>query len=461
MILESGGAENLPAAQKLNRGRLTGDGYLALDDVRRRQVGGTVNTWNTEVAGLRAAKYVPLDSIDFERDPSDDLPGWPIEYEALLPWYRKAHTALGLGPFDYDASRWQTPDRPIPDALSNSALLRPSVYQFGTAANALAVLGPGRSIQQNGALRTGCTALRLLLSPGSDRVLGVDYACEGDTHRLTADTVVIAGGAVENARLLLLSGLDTDAYPALGRCFMEHPRDYALRLAPGGPALYEQLRFFDQHCVNETTVMGRVAFRAEALREFGSVNGSISLFPQLAASSKPVRWAREAMRRLGLRRLGDYPQGGSGWSDRDIPRSRFKHVQLLVNLEQIPEWDNRVTLDAERDEFDQPRTALHYRLPDAAAIHRTRQFIRTSLEATELGAVTLDPSVRPDPNAHHHAGTTRMSKDVRYGVVDDNCRVHGLENAFVAGASVFPTAGYANPTLTIVAMSLRLARHLE
>ncbi len=68
---------------------------------------------------------------------------------------------------------------------------------------------------------------------------------------------------------------------------------------------------------------------------------------------------------------------------------------------------------------------------------------------------------RPDPNAHHHAGTTRMHTDPRFGVADADARVHGTENLYVAGASVFPTAGFANPTLTIVAMALRLADHLK
>jgi choline dehydrogenase-like flavoprotein len=61
----------------------------------------------------------------------------------------------------------------------------------------------------------------------------------------------------------------------------------------------------------------------------------------------------------------------------------------------------------------------------------------------------------------HHIGTTRMHADPKQGVVDPDCRIHGLANLYVAGSSVFPTSGYANPTLTIVALALRLADHLK
>jgi choline dehydrogenase-like flavoprotein len=72
------------------------------------------------------------------------------------------------------------------------------------------------------------------------------------------------------------------------------------------------------------------------------------------------------------------------------------------------------------------------------------------------------PQIEPCyTDASHHMGTTRMSEDPRSGVVDRNSRVHGVDNLYVAGSSVFPSAGHANPTLTIVALALRLAEHLR
>jgi choline dehydrogenase-like flavoprotein len=82
-------------------------------------------------------------------------------------------------------------------------------------------------------------------------------------------------------------------------------------------------------------------------------------------------------------------------------------------------------------------------------------------ELAHLGRIDIATDAIPDPNAHHHAGTTRMHADAAHGVVDANCRVHGVNNVFVAGASVFPTAGFVNPVLTIVALAERLADHLS
>ena len=79
----------------------------------------------------------------------------------------------------------------------------------------------------------------------------------------------------------------------------------------------------------------------------------------------------------------------------------------------------------------------------------------------ELGGDGKTPGTPPDPNAHHHMGTTRMHPDPRRGVLDEHARVHGVSNLFVAGSSVFPTSGFANPTLTIVALTLRLAEHID
>jgi len=110
-----------------------------------------------------------------------------------------------------------------------------------------------------------------------------------------------------------------------------------------------------------------------------------------------------------------------------------------------------------------PRPVLHWkwRAEEQAGLDRLRALVASSLEAAGLGRVEGDPTRPLDPGAHHHSGTTRMDSDPALGVVDADGRVYGTENLFVTGASVFPSAGFANPTLTIVALALRLADHLK
>ena len=133
-----------------------------------------------------------------------------------------------------------------------------------------------------------------------------------------------------------------------------------------------------------------------------------------------------------------------------------------MNLEQRPHPDNRITLGSDRDALGMPRPVLHWRWrPDEqVGLQRLRALLVSSFESAGVGRVQVDSRLPTDPNAHHHAGTTRMARDPRHGVVDPDGRVHGTRNLFVCGASVFPTAGFANPTLTIVALALRLADHL-
>ena len=134
----------------------------------------------------------------------------------------------------------------------------------------------------------------------------------------------------------------------------------------------------------------------------------------------------------------------------------------------LPNRDSRVTLDDSCDSLGVPRARLDWQLTegDLAGVARTRR-----LWLRELGRGVGEISPASTANdaewldglaaGAHHMGTTRMHRDPRRGVVDEHCCVHGVSNLYVAGSSVFPTAGYAPPTLTIVALALRLASHLS
>jgi choline dehydrogenase-like flavoprotein len=146
-------------------------------------------------------------------------------------------------------------------------------------------------------------------------------------------------------------------------------------------------------------------------------------------------------------------RGASG-----VPR-----VEIELNLEQAPDLENRVVLGRERDALGQPRAEVRWRwgAMDRASHERLRRRLATEIERRGVGRLEIRPGVALDPGAHHPMGTTRMSGDPALGVVDPDARMHGLSNLFVAGSSVFPTSGFANPTLTVVALALRLAAHLQ
>jgi choline dehydrogenase-like flavoprotein len=135
--------------------------------------------------------------------------------------------------------------------------------------------------------------------------------------------------------------------------------------------------------------------------------------------------------------------------------------------EQVPNPESRVLLGTEKDPLGQPRARLHWQLrpEDTRNIQRSQQVLDRALRRAGGGRVhvaSLDAIERESVRGgYHHMGTTRMGSTPRKGVVDGNCKIYGVENAYIAGSSVFTTAGCANPTLTIVALSLRLADHIK
>jgi choline dehydrogenase-like flavoprotein len=142
--------------------------------------------------------------------------------------------------------------------------------------------------------------------------------------------------------------------------------------------------------------------------------------------------------------------------------------KVWLRSEQGPNPDSRVTLAEDEDALGVPRARLDWRLGEADlhTIVRAHTHLAAELGRAGVGRVYL-PDLETDRSwagaivgGNHHMGTTRMHGDPRRGVVDPDCRVHGISNLYVAGSSVFPTSGYANPTLTLVALALRLADHL-
>ena len=457
VVLESGDAVTPPAVQALNDGAVLGDDYAGLRVTRHRSLGGTTALWNTPVGGTVGAKYAPLDAVDLAGRPALGVDGWPIAHAALQPFYERARLLCGLG---------RSADGGPPPPRLHGLPLSPRHYQLGTR-DAL-VAAKLQCLREAGNVRLwrNTTALRLV-GDGARRVTAVEVASHaGRRWRVTARHVVLAGGAVENARLLLVSGDGGgalgDASGWTGRGFMEHPRDGALVLRPAGRAGYEALAFLDVHAAADgRPQLGRLALDEGLLAREGLPNASATLLARPTGAVRAARrWIGARGRAAAARWL---PAGGHGWSRHAAPECVLDGFTVWLNLEQLPHPENRLVLGAARDALGVPRVELHWRwrAEEQRGLERLRAIVGDALASAGLGRVGALGHGPPDPNAHHHAGTTRMHADARRGVVDADGRVHGLDNAWVAGASVFPTAGFANPVLTIVALAVRLAGRLE
>jgi choline dehydrogenase-like flavoprotein len=468
LVLESGGLRAESQIQRLNEGAVIGDPYAGLHRTRHRQVGGTAHTWNTRVLGRPGAKYVPLDSVDFEERSHVPYSGWPFGREHLEPFYRRAQVVCGLGPFIYDGADWATATGPR--VLGFGDQLTTRVYQFGSAQPFAQTYV--REVNQASRVRLchHATVTRLITSGAGRRVVEAEgTSLSGGRFRVRASIFVLAAGAIENARLLLLSGEAGSPGPGnqhdwVGRCFMEHPRDSALTLIPRSPDLFREAAFYDMHEAGDGTMIGgRLAVPEEAVRAGQMPNVSITLLPRQRRRGL-VGSISSHLRALLVEGRWRRAVAGYGWSDVPTGHQEFDGFHMLLNIEQRPNPENRVVLAQTRDALGIPGAEVRWRWRDEeqAELERLRKMLREWVEASGLGRVEGgEAGTRPDPNAHHHAGTTRIHVDPRLGVADADARVHGTENLYLTGASVFPTAGFANPTLTIVAIALRLADRLK
>lgn len=455
VVLESGATGPDPQADQLGEGSAVGGWYGSLRRTRHRRVGGTPHLWNTLFEGRNGwAKYVPLDPSDFA--PGADG-GWPFGFGHLEPFYRRAQALCGAEG-TWDAAAAATPGRAV--LAFPAGTLASGLYRFGHGSLWTRRYPGELRARANVQLMHSATVLPFALADGGSRVAEVPVAAGANRFTVRAGQVVLACGAIEAARLLLASGNGSGRAPWLehdlvGRWFNEHPRDYTCGIPDAGPRVADAVRFYDAHHAADGSVIGGRLGPADELLAAGVPNFAVTLLPLVRVS---------AFARLRNRLDPSWLlQPAHGWSERPAELAGYIGLRLVLNLEHRSRPEHRVVLGADRDRYGVPRPVLHYDwdAADAAGLERLREGLRDWLRAAGLGEMTWARGSVPDPNCHHHAGTTRMHRDPRQGVVDADGRVHGTENLYVVGAATFPRSGYANPALTVVAMACRLADHLN
>jgi|tagenome__1003787_1003787.scaffolds.fasta_scaffold20988306_4 choline dehydrogenase-like flavoprotein len=503
--IESGSRGLDADAQALNLGTtISPDGYPGhlLGAARRRQLGGTANLWDDELnagEGDELVRLVPLDPIDFEKRDWIPHSGWPFDKSQLNPYYERALQLAGVALVTSDVS---SSSRPHPELPIPAARLRTVMSHFGLRTIFTGDLPNTAASAANVFVYLNATVLELVSN--EDRVHHVRIAVSPDHEfQISAKVFVLAAGGIENARLLLLSNGDQphglgNQHDVVGRFFMDHPTFRLGVLRPADRNLLGSAGLYDHHIVNGTPVMGKIIFHEEVMRQEQMLNICATITPRertyesravniikratklesMAATkllatefrsiaSGSVEVLLSAYERL-TKKKPRYFENKGGWSRLQNNARRYRKFAISCLAEQSPNPENRVTLSDDADRLGQRKVQLHWRWSelDLQSINRAQAILKEELEQCGLGKFEtqhdLDweqPPLVASP--HHHLGTTRMHTSPKEGVVDANCRIHGVQNVYVAGSSVFPTGGFANPTLTIIALTLRLAYHLK
>lgn len=466
---------------------------------RVRGLGGTSTRWG--------GRCVPFDPIDLEPRPHIRWSGWPLDYAELKQWYRPAMAYCEAGPFRFRAA----------EALGKSyAAMVPGFAGGDIAEDSLERFSPptdfgkryrrafARSSKVTLVLSANCIGMDM--AANRQGVEALRFATSPD-HRFTvkAGRYVLASGALETARLMLAAKAGNDL---VGRFYMCHIEGKAAvaRFQPGTKVVFEYERDIDGVYVRR-----HFSIPAETQRRLGLTNVILRFEPPVIADpchGNPVLSAMwlsrtflkpEYERKMAsfgyrsitiggphspvTRHVRNVALGAPGlarfgldWivrhvlAARKLPyvavRGKDGAFTLDYNAEQVPNPDSRITLSDETDLFGLPRLVVDWRaspqdIDGAIAAHR---LLAEQLEQSGSGRLEVDEAaIRNGYNAAggHHIGTTRMAEDAASGVVDRHCRVFGVDNLFIAGSAVFATSGYANPTLTLVALAARLAHHLR
>lgn len=459
VVVESGAEDFDERPQALAAAQLEGDGFrfngveLDVAQTHLRVLGGTSYHWTGQCR--------PLDAHDFDERPGVANSGWPFGRDEMAPYYAKAVASCQLAVDQWTPTWWH--DHTGAPILLDDAAVTTAVFQFSPPTRFATELGPSLAAARSVRVVLGATVLSLDASPAADHVERVSVATLGGTHfTVGAQVVVVACGGIDSARLLLLSdgvrpdGLGND-HDLVGRYFMEHPHAVAgrARFVPGADLSFSIIGGRAVPGVGEQLVWAGLSPTAAAQADAAIGHGVALMFGDGGGSPRQDRDNDTA----SAEAAADLVTLGSGPASAPV---------LTVRGEQEPNPDNRVTLGADVDELGQRKAVVSWRMmpADWKTVRTTIELVGAGLGAAGLARVEIDPSGRPIEEwpveiGNHHMGTTRMHDDPTKGVVDADTKVHGIDNLYVCGSSVFPTSGMANPTLTIVALAHRLAAHLR
>lgn len=483
LILESGGITPEVLAKHLDRGSSVGYQYYNLMFTRARAFGGTSSRWQMHLDGDEGWMARPLDPIDFEARPEIPHSGWPFGSSQMRPYYERAHGVSGLGPPTFEVADWERPDMtrlPLAENEVMTAILQRGMSRFARHRDAFATAANVRVLYH-------ATALEVESAGEPASVSGVRVAVAADRQfRVRARLYILAGGGIENTRLLLVSrghqpaGLG-NGHDLVGRFFMEHPAARIGFVRPSERWMVDRARLYDSHREADVFVQAALTLNPSVLRREGLRNAAFFLLPRNEA------FIAEGVRSLRALAVSTYRRpwvGGTAGHVRNLATGAVPIARILLGrlgrpngpptllvvrtqAEQAPDPSSRITLGKHRDRYGTPRPVLDWRLSDAdlESIRRSEDLLAIELERAGFGRIERrlgeeDPPVVFEGN-HHHMGTTRIHPDPRHGVVDVDGRVHGVANLYVTGTSVFPTGGWINPTYTVVALAIRLADHVR
>ena len=474
LVVERGGMTPGPDQEKEKSCTISGHPFEGHMDGRYFGLGGTSEYWGGQA--------LPLEDFDLAKKDWVDFSGWPITIEDIKPFYSDAEKLFQVDPVAYDTDVFKMRSlNPLPCDQSSIKL---HFSKWSPRPNFKPNLVEKYTSHASTHILINAVVSSFDYDKESKQVNRIQIQNQsGKKGTVKATHFVLAAGGIENARLLLVSPtLPENKW--VGRMFQDHPTAQVATIHPSDMKSLQ--RYFGYFFKGRTRCLPRLSLTTEAQkqRKLLAATAFIQFLPKEGSVFEAlkqvyrslVRWKmpkRKDTKKLlaSLRKTGEvfpilkaYWGSGYVYVPDSLPR-------LTVMLEQVPSEKSFIGLSSSLDKYGMPVADIHWDISDAT-MHTLKEFcaiLQTEMTKLSLGRMEWDSWLHEDhetikqhlTDAFHHMGTTRMSPSDATGVVDEDCRMHGVRNLYVAGSSVFPTSGHSNPTLTFMALTLRLGRHLD
>lgn len=453
---------------------------------RLRFLGGSSNHWENSTERF--------DPIDFEKREWVSDSGWPIRYEELDQYYSDAEEYCGVGREGYSFDFWKNKLNST-DVFSKSKLFDSVVSK--------APFLPTRFFAEYGESLVGSKSIRIIKNAN---VVDLEYDRETQavktvkfrtfqdlSHKVNASVFIMCMGGIENARMLLHFNEKHDdqlgnQFNNVGRYFMEHPTIRAAHLLPFHDDTLDPIYLGTMVDSLNVRVRGRASLSGSAqykhqtnnLRMYFVKQSKIALSDGISSSHlisdslSDAELSDDFGKHL-MNIIKDIDHIAESFIKKELDVSLFDNAyefggyQIISMIEQTPDRENRIKLGSERDALGLKKVKIDFRVSesDKQAAWKTLELLSQDQAIQSIGRIRLlkERESRIWGSqlgfGQHHMGTTRMANNAENGVVDSSLKVFGTKNLYVSGSSVFPTGGHVPPTLTIVAMSIRLARELR
>lgn len=445
-LLEGGEYDYTAKSQAIYNGTI-GSGLIHadLDVYRQRHLGGSTNCWG--------GGCLPFDRIDFEGREELGLPKWPIEYDEILPFYDRAAKYTGTETFDGNFSGANKRIPIFPEIENQDILLQKHWRVNNSKRNFRDNFHDTLINSKNIDVYLNANVISLNMQNGSNIInsLGVQ-GLDSIKTKLTGKKFILCCGGLETTRLMLNW---TESSPelflglkkSLGHYYSPHINLYNGLFVPENGIEIKNDYFPVTDKIRERAF---ISFSEKHLKENKLLNFKTT-FESVSSLDEKARNFDNVLKFIAN-------------------KNRLSNVNvynLNTAFDQSPNYDSKIYLNSNRDDIGLKRITLEHQISesDVKSINMTYfQLAKTfgSLGLGRLAYKSAESCFETEViGKSHHTGTTRMSSTTDEGVVDSNLKVHGMHNLYISSSSIFPTPSQANPTLTIMAFSIRLADFLK